>query len=39
MKEPKAPLGTVALLLFFGLIYVVLFANIYLTMLSRGVTQ
>lgn len=39
MKEPKAPLGTVALLLVFIVMYAALFTNIYLTMLSRGVTQ
>jgi len=38
-KEPQAPQGTIALLLVYALIIVFLWTNVYLTMLSRGVTQ
>lgn len=39
MKEPTTPKGTIALLAIFLLITVVLWANAYLVMLSRGATQ
>ncbi len=38
-KEPDTPQGTIALLLVYVLIIVFLWGNVYLTMLSRGVTQ
>lgn len=38
-KEPDTPQGTIALLLVYALIIVFLWTNVYLTMLSRGVTQ
>jgi hypothetical protein len=39
MHEPKTPQGTIALLLVYVVIIVVLWGSAYLTMLSRGMTQ
>jgi hypothetical protein len=39
VKEPDTPQGTIALLLVYVVIIVVLWGNAYLTMLSRGTTQ
>lgn len=39
MKGPDTPQGTVALLIVYIVIVVALWSNVYLTMLSRGVTQ
>lgn len=39
MKEPDTPQGTIALLLVYVVIIIVLWGNAYLTMLSRGMTQ
>jgi hypothetical protein len=39
VKNPDTPKGTIALLIVYTLILVGLWANVYLTMLSRGVTQ
>jgi hypothetical protein len=38
-KEPETPMGTIALLAVYAVIIVLLWGNVYLTMLSRGVTQ
>jgi hypothetical protein len=38
-KEPDTPQGTVALLLVYLVIVVALWGTVFLTMLSRGVTQ
>ena len=37
-RDVKTPMGTVVLILVFGILLVLLWANAYLTMLSRGVT-
>ena len=37
MKDPDTPMGTIALLLVYLVIIVVLWGNAYMTMLSRGV--
>jgi hypothetical protein len=39
MKGPDTPKGTIALLLVYAVVLVVLWGNAYFTMLSRGVTQ
>jgi hypothetical protein len=39
MREPDTPQGTIALLMVYFLIIILLWANAYLTMLSRGATQ
>jgi hypothetical protein len=39
MKGPDTPQGTIALLIVYIIIVVALWSNVYLTMLSRGVTQ
>lgn len=39
MKEPDTPQGTLALLLVYVVIIIVLWGSAYLTMLSRGMTQ
>lgn len=39
MKDVKAPMGTIALLLFYAFLIALLWGNAYFTMLSRGVTQ
>jgi hypothetical protein len=39
MKEPDTPQGTIALLMIFVLLLVVLWGSAYLTVLSRGMTQ
>lgn len=39
MKEPKTPMGTVAVMTVFFVLLVALWANVYFTVLSRGVTQ
>jgi Cytochrome c oxidase subunit IIa family len=39
MKEPDTPQGTVVLLAVFLLLTLVLWGNVYFTMLSRGATQ
>jgi hypothetical protein len=38
-KGPDTPQGTIALLLVYALIIALLWGNVYLTMLARGVTQ
>jgi hypothetical protein len=38
-KEPDTPQGTIALLAVYLLIILLLWGNVYLTMLSRGITQ
>lgn len=38
-REPDTPMGTIALLAVYVLIIVLLWGNVYLTMISRGVTQ
>lgn len=38
-RDVKTPMGTVALIIIFTVILVVLWGNAYLVMLSRGVTQ
>ncbi len=38
-KDPKTPMGTIVLLAIFFVLIVVLWTNVYLVMLSRGVTQ
>jgi len=38
-KDPKTPMGTIVLLAVFFVLIVVLWTNVYLVMLSRGVTQ
>ena len=38
-RNPKAPMGTVVLLVVFIVILVALWANAYSVLLSRGVTQ
>lgn len=38
-KGPDTPQGTIALLLVYLVIVVTLWGSVYLTMLSRGVTQ
>lgn len=39
MKEPVTPQGTIALMLVYVVIIVALWTNVYMTMISRGVTQ
>ena len=39
MKEPQTPMGTIALMLVFLVLIAALWGNVYLTVLSRGVTQ
>ncbi|MGL4650384.1 MAG: hypothetical protein ACRC1H_13335 [Caldilineaceae bacterium] len=39
LRDPKTPMGTVALLVVFLIMLVALWANAYFVMLSRGVTQ
>jgi hypothetical protein len=39
MKEYKAPQGTVVILILYFLLILALWGNVYLTLLSRGVTQ
>jgi hypothetical protein len=39
MKGPDTPQGTIALMLVYIVIVVALWTNVYMTMLSRGVTQ
>ncbi len=39
MKGPDTPQGTIALLLVYLVIIVALWTNVYMTMISRGVTQ
>jgi hypothetical protein len=39
VNNPDTPKGTIALLLVYGAILVALWANVYFTMLSRGVNQ
>ncbi len=38
-KEPDTPMGTIALLAVYLVIILLLWGNVYVTMLSRGVTQ
>ena len=38
-KEPEVPMGTIALLGVYVVIILLLWGNVYLTMISRGVTQ
>lgn len=38
-KNPKTPMGTVVLITIFALLTAMLWANAYLTLLSRGVTE
>lgn len=38
-RDPKTPMGTVALLIVFLLLTALLWGNAYLVMLSRGVTS
>ena len=38
-KEPETPMGTIALLAVYVVIILLLWGNVYFTMLSRGVTQ
>ena len=39
MEGPKTPQGTIALLLVYLVIVIALWSSVYLTMISRGVTQ
>jgi hypothetical protein len=39
MKGPQTPQGTFALLLVYFVIIIALWTNVYMTMISRGVTQ
>lgn len=39
MKEPTTPQGTIALMAVYLVIVIALWANVYFTMLSRGVTE
>ena len=39
VKGPDTPQGTIALLLVYVVIIVALWTNVYMTMLSRGITQ
>ena len=39
MKGPDTPQGTIALILVYAVIIIALWSNVYLTMISRGVTQ
>ncbi|NJN82428.1 MAG: cytochrome c oxidase subunit 2A [Caldilineaceae bacterium] len=39
MKQPEAPRGTIALLLLYFVIIILMWGNVYMTMLSRGATQ
>lgn len=38
-QDPKTPQGTIALMLVYLVIVVTLWSSVYLTMISRGVTQ
>ncbi len=38
-RDPKTPMGTVALIVVFLILLVLLWANAYMQMLSRGVTS
>jgi hypothetical protein len=38
-KEPDTPQGTIALLLVYLVVIIVLWGSAYMTMLSRGMTQ
>lgn len=39
MESPKTPQGTIALLLVYLVIIIALWSSVYMTMISRGVTQ
>lgn len=38
-RDPKTPMGTLVLLAIFLILIIALWTNVYLLMLSRGVTQ
>ncbi len=38
-RDPKTPMGTLVLLVVFMILIIALWTNVYLLMLSRGVTQ
>jgi hypothetical protein len=38
-RDPKTPMGTVVLIVVFMILLIALWTNVYVVMLSRGVTQ
>ncbi|MEZ4637061.1 MAG: cytochrome c oxidase subunit 2A [Caldilineaceae bacterium] len=39
MKDPDTPKGAIALMIVYAIMILVLWSNVYLTLLSRGATQ